>query len=100
MKLTLRLFVIVVAIAASLHAQDISGIWQASIGNAKEHHRLILQIDKDLGSTAKLYLIDDSPDGFLLSSFSQRGTQISFDLPDLKISYKGTVSSDGNSMDG
>jgi pimeloyl-ACP methyl ester carboxylesterase len=107
MKLALRIFVVLAAVAPSIYsqdisrAQDISGVWQATIGNAKEHHRLILQIDKaEDGWKATLYLIDDSPDGFPLPTLTQSGNEISFELQDLHISFKGTLGADGKSIAG
>jgi len=102
MKYVIRLFIALLVIASSLHAQDISGAWQTTIGNAKEHHRLILQIDKadDGGWKAMLYLIDDTADGLSLAPFTQNGAEISFDQPELKFSYKGTLSPDGKSISG
>lgn len=101
MRAALRLLVFLVAIP-SLQAQDISGAWQATAGSAKEPHRMVLDIDKadDGGWKAMLYLIDDSPDGFLLPSFTQKGVEIAFNLPDLELSYKGTLSPDGKSITG
>jgi pimeloyl-ACP methyl ester carboxylesterase len=98
----IALAVFVAMIATSLYAQDISGPWQATFGDAKGNHRLILDLDKsgDAGWKAMLYLIDDRPDGFPLPSFSQTGSAITFDLPDLKISYKGNLSSDSKSVAG
>lgn len=102
MKLVLRLLVVLVATAPSLHAQDISGAWQAAVGKAKDRHRLILDINKadDGAWKAMIFLIDDSPNGFLLPSFTQTGAELAFALPDLKISYKGSLNPDGKSIAG
>ena len=102
MKFAFRLLAVLLVVAPLLHAQDLSGVWQATVGSAKEHHRLILDISKtEEGSLkAEFYLIDDSPDGFPLPSFTQKGAEVSFELPDLKISYKGTLAPDGNSIAG
>lgn len=97
MKYIFSFLALLIAIPSTLRAQDISGAWQATIGSAKERHRLVLQIDRadEEAWKARFYLIDDSPDGFPLPSFTQTGTDIAFDLPELKISYKGTLSTDG-----
>jgi len=63
---------------------------------------MILQIGKaeDGDLRGVVYLIDDSPNGFVLPLVSQNGSALSFELPELKLSYKGIVSSDSASISG
>jgi hypothetical protein len=91
MKFAIRQLALLLLAAPLFHAQDLSGAWQATVGDAKEHHRLILDISKaeEGDSKAEFYLIDDSPDGFSVPSFTQEGTGVSFELPDLKFRTRG-----------
>jgi pimeloyl-ACP methyl ester carboxylesterase len=93
---------LLVLFTSSLKAQDISGDWQGTAGTGKERQRIILHVDKtdDSGWKATLFAIDVQPDGIPVTSITQQGSTIAFSIPELKIRYKGTVSSDGSSIAG
>jgi hypothetical protein len=63
---------------------------------------VILQIASadDGGWKAQFFSIDQSADGMPLSSFGQQGSEISFSISEIKLSYKGTLSADGKSIVG
>jgi non-heme chloroperoxidase len=102
MKLRLCLLAILFAVTTSLSAQDIAGSWQGTLGKGKSRLRVVLQIEKggDGGWTAQFFSIDESPDATPLDTFMQKGPEISFSIPEIKLSYKGTLSADGNSIVG
>jgi len=88
--------------SCAVNAQDFAGSWQSSVGTNTDRHRLVLQLRKDPeGELAGVfYLIDDSPDGLRLMSVTQQGDHLAFEVPELKITYKGVLSSDGNTIAG
>jgi pimeloyl-ACP methyl ester carboxylesterase len=96
---TISLFVLVVP---SLWAQDVSGDWQGTGGTGKGRQRIILHVDKADGGgwKATLFAIDIQPDGIPVASITQQGSTVAFSIPELKIRYKGTFSSDGTSIVG
>jgi hypothetical protein len=91
-----------VLMTSSLTAQDLSGDWQGAGGTGKERQRMILHVDKadDGGWKATLFAIDIQPDGIPVTSITQHGSTVAFSIPELKVSYKGTVRSDGASIVG
>ena len=88
--------------SCAVNAQDFAGSWQSSVGSKTDRHRLVLQMRKDAeGDLAGVfYLIDDSPDGLRLKSVTQQGDHLAFEVPELKITYKGVLSSDGKTIAG
>jgi pimeloyl-ACP methyl ester carboxylesterase len=93
---------LLVLMASSLQAQDISGDWQGAINTKKDHLRVILHVDKadDGGWKATFFSIDQDSDGIPVTSITQQGGDVAFSIAELKLSYKGTVSSDGRSIVG
>jgi hypothetical protein len=102
MKRIFYTIAMLVLLTFSLQAQDISGDWQGAIGAGKGRLRLILQIDKasDGGWRALLFSIDQGRDGIPVDSITQQGAEVAFSIAELKLTYKGTVSSDGRSIVG
>ena len=102
MKRLLCIFVLLLAVPATLHAQDIAGDWQASIGSGKGRLRAILAVDKaqDGSWKAKLFSIDQGADGMPVDSITLHGSEIAFSMPEIKLSYTGTISADGKSIVG
>jgi pimeloyl-ACP methyl ester carboxylesterase len=102
MKRVFYTVALLILLASSLRAQDISGDWQGAGGSGKERERLILHVDKadDGGWRATLFPVDEQADGIPVTLIEQQGSTIAFSIPELKISYKGTVSSDGKSIAG
>ena len=95
-------FLLLAIAAPSLCAQDLLGAWQGEIGKGKDRLRAVLEIEKaDDGSwKAQFFSIDQGADGMPLDSFAQQGSEISFSIPEIKLSYKGTLSTDGKSIVG
>lgn len=87
--------------AGSLSAQDISGDWQGKL-NAGKELRTILKISKSETGELKatLYSIDQTPNGMAVSSIAFDGSHLSFSISDLGLSYRGTLSADGQSISG
>lgn len=104
MKQMLYMFPLIALFAASpARAQDFSGSWQTTIDVSKtEHHRLVLQIRKDSDGDpgATFFMIDDSPDGLPVRTLTQHGGELAFAVPELKISYKGTLGASGKTLVG
>ena len=102
MKRVLCSIVLLVWMVLPLRAQDISGDWQGRLGSGKGSLRLILHVDKaeDGAWTAKFFSIDQVAEGIPVTSITRQGSIVSFSIKDLKIAYKGTVTSDGQSMAG
>ena len=93
---------LLVLLTSSLKAQDISGDWQGTGGTGKERQRIILHVEKanDGGWKATLFAIDIQPDGIPVTTITQQDSAVVFSIPELKISYRGTVSPDGTSIVG
>jgi pimeloyl-ACP methyl ester carboxylesterase len=91
-----------VSMTSSLNAQDISGDWQGAINTKKDRLRVILHVDKadDGGWKSKFFSIDQGSDGIPVTTITQQGAEVAFSIADLKLSYKGTVSSDDRSIVG
>lgn len=102
MKYLLCFLALLFGIPATLRAQDISGDWQGAIGSGKGRLRVILHIDKaeDGGWKAKFFSIDQGADGMPVDSITQHGSEVAFSMPDIKLSYKGTISTDVKSIVG
>ena len=102
MKRNFCTIALLVLLASSLKAQDISGDWQGAGGTGKERQRIILHVEKadDGGWKATLFAIDIQPDGIPVTTITQQDSTVVFSIPELKISYKGIVSPDGTSIVG
>lgn len=102
MKRLLCFVALLFAIPSALCAQDISGDWQGAIGSGKDRLRAILHIDKaeDGGWKATFFSIDQGADGMPVHSITQRGPEVTFSMPEIKLSYTGTLSPDGKSIVG
>lgn len=103
MKNFLSVFLVALLSAGfELQAQNFAGSWQTAVGPKTDRHRLVLQLEKDIDGdlTGTFYLIDDGPDGLPLKSVTQQGDHLAFEVPDLKITYKGVLSSDENVIAG
>jgi pimeloyl-ACP methyl ester carboxylesterase len=94
--------VMLVLMTSALRAQDISGDWQGTLGSGKDSLRLILHVDKAEagGWKAKFFSIDQGADGMPVTTITQVGAVVAFAMPELKLTYKGTVAADGASIVG
>jgi len=98
---------VVVLSGSSLYAQDISGDWQGILkGSAQGGDlRLVLRIGKnDRGDwSAMFYSINQGTaglDGAAVTSLALQGQDLKFSIPDLRATYEGKLSADGNSIKG
>ena len=93
---------ILILMTPALQAQDISGDWQGALGTGKDRLRIVLHVDKDVdgGWKATVFSIDQGPDGIPVTSITQHGAEVSFSIAALKLSYKGRISSDTESIVG
>src|SRR5215469_2710894 len=88
--------------STSLHAQDkdITGIWQGTL-QAGKGLRTLLKITKDDGKLkAVMYSIDQGGQPIPLSSISLQGTNVTFDIKSLDVTYTGTLNSEANAIAG
>lgn len=82
-------------------APNLSGNWQGTLPAGKGL-RLVLQVaaTDTGGGSGMLYSIDQSPDGIGISSLTFQGSALKFAIPAIAAAYEGTVSADGNSIQG
>ncbi len=53
-----------IVMAATLHAQDVTGKWQGTLGSGKQALRLILDVAKPDGGSRKAFLVSVDQGGF------------------------------------
>jgi pimeloyl-ACP methyl ester carboxylesterase len=94
---------------ASLQAQDISGVWQGTLGEGPRKIRFVVRIAKGESATkpwtGTFFSIDQSPDwwaGGTLESITLEGRAIQFKLQNAAAngSFEGTLDPDGASITG
>jgi len=88
-----------------LSAQDLTGDWQGTLGDAPRQLRVVLHIEKTESSSWKATLasIDQTPDwgaGMPIDSVTVEGTSVKLAIAALRGSYDGTIAADGNSIVG
>ena len=93
---------LLLTIAATLSAQNLSGYWEGKIGITKTDSLTVgLQIDYQ-GDT--LYAELDSPDQYFtgqpVSGLTFADSAIAFRVPDFGLNYEGTLSADGQRFTG
>src|SRR5260370_21285017 len=100
-SMRLLIALVVLLLTTILPAQDISGSWQGPLKTGKDL-RCILQVEKDGkgGWKAKFYSIDQSTDSMPASSFSFQDATIKFAIDQVRGSYEGKLSPDGNTITG
>src|SRR5262245_20042250 len=86
-------------------AQDLTGDWQGTLGEAPRQLRLILHIEKGAGSAWKATLasIDQSPDwgaGMAVDTLTVEGTSVKVAVASVRGTFDGTLAADGNSIAG
>ena len=89
-------------LAASVYAQDITGIWQGTLHSRPQDQRLVLRIGKNDagGYRALLYSIDQSPDPVPADSVVLEGANLKLAFSLVGFSYEGKLSPDGSSIAG
>ena len=87
-----------------LSAQDLTGDWQGTLGEAPRQLRIILNITSDGAAwKATLASIDQSPDwgaGIPVDAVTVNGNSVKFTVAALHGTYDGTLAADGNSIAG
>ena len=103
-----RLICCVVALAGSasgLFAQSFTGTWQGAlkIPQAKNGElRIVMKIETSEKDklAAEFYSIDQNPTPLKAESVRTSGQEIKINIPTLNGTYEGTLSSDGNTING
>jgi non-heme chloroperoxidase len=91
----------VALLGSTLYAQDITGDWQGTLKTGAGL-RIILHIVKgdNGGWNAMMYSIDQTPDGIKVNSFTLVGSDLKFSVDQVRGSYEGKLSADGDSIAG
>jgi non-heme chloroperoxidase len=100
---TLWVYVLAILFAGSLHAQDITGNWQGTITSSQgKPFRMVLQVTHDDSGElkAKIYSIDQGPEGDWVDSITVQDPTVRFVVGMIQLSYEGKLSPDGNSITG
>lgn len=86
---------------SQIPAPSLAGTWQGTLHVGKSL-RIVLHISPDGQASWKgeLISVDQAPTPIALSSISLNGTDFSFAVSAYSIKYHGTVSADGNSIQG
>src|ERR1700677_4742469 len=83
---------------SALHAQDLTGNWQATL-KASRDLRMILVVSKEDGRLqAKLYSIDETAQPFRVSSISQDGSTVKFAIDLNGTTYEGKMNAGNNAI--
>lgn len=83
------------------HAKgDIAGDWQGTLEAGKSLRTIVRIAKADKGWTAKFYSIDQTPQPIPVSSTTVDGSTVKFTVDIVGGSYEGTLSADGNSING
>src|SRR5215831_2170725 len=91
--------------ASGLYAQGFMGTWQGilKVPQAPNDERIVIKIeasDKEDRLTAQYYSIDQNPTPVKAESVKTSGQGIKINIPTLNGNYEGTLSSDGNTING
>jgi non-heme chloroperoxidase len=100
---TLWVCVFAIVIAVSLHAEDITGNWQGTITPPQgAPRRMVLRvIHDDSGALkARIYSIDQGPEGDWVDSIKVQDSTVTFVVGMLQLSCEGKLSPDGNVITG
>src|SRR5688500_2430374 len=103
--MTFRFFALMTVLlgsAATLSAQDLEGTWQGTLSNAANPVRLVLKISKaaDGRFEGQLFAIDQGAQPRTMSAISLDGRVVKWKVDALSASYEGTLTADGNAMNG
>ncbi len=96
-------YLLVILFAGALHAQDITGNWQGTLTPTQGSPlRIVLQVTRDASRLlkAKIYSIDQGPEGNQVDSIILKNSTVKFVLGMIQGSYEGRLSLDGNSING
>ena len=76
------------------------GIWLGTLGAGKDALRLQLHLKVGSGGNCTLDSLDQDAEGIPCGNVQINGNKLSFDVPDVKGKYKGTLSADGKTLTG
>ncbi len=96
-------YLFAILFAVTLHAQDITGNWQGTLSPPQGSPlRIVLQVTRDASQAlkAKLYSIDQGPEGNRIDSITMQDSTVKFELGMIHGSYVGKLSPDSNSITG
>jgi len=88
---------------SALRAQDISGVWQGTLAiDSTAQRRVVLKVEKGAHDRLKatLYSIDEGPEPYPVTSITRDGSIVKFSIKSRELAYTGTLSRDGNSING
>ena len=95
--------VLAIVIAGCLRARDITGNWQGTITSPQgKPLRMVLQVIRDESGElkARIYSIDQGPEGDWVDSITVQDSTVKFVVGMLQLSYEGKLSTDGNVITG
>jgi alpha/beta hydrolase fold len=100
-KMLLAIIAVAMLLGGTLNAQDIAGDWQGTL-KIGDGLRIILHIVKgdNGGWNGVMYSIDQSTDGIPVSSLTIQGSDLKFSVQQIRGSFEGKLSPDGNSIAG
>lgn len=88
--------------AGLLHAQEIAGTWQGTLGAGEKKQRMVLKIERASDDVLKgsVYNIDQSSDPTPATTLSFSGSTLKITVDPMRASYEGTLSADGKTITG
>ena len=100
-RVLLRAASLLILLSAALHAQSITGAWQATLP-APASQRIVIKIDKPPDGILHggLIHIDTGPEGLPLTNVVLAGSDVTIEQAFGGVSFKGKLSPDGKSIDG
>jgi non-heme chloroperoxidase len=96
-------FVLAIAVAGCLCAQDITGSWQGTITTPQgTPHRIILRVihGDSVAFKARIYSIDQDFTGDWADSIAVQDSTVRFKVGMLELAYEGKLSADGQTITG
>ena len=85
-----------------MFAQDLGGTWQGTLTAPNGQTRIVLQITRaaDGRFDGQLFAIDQGAQPRTMSAISLEGRVVKWKVDALSATYEGTLTSDGNAMNG
>src|SRR5215207_1426915 len=87
---------------AALFAQELAGTWQGTLSTPVSQIRIVLKITRaaDGSFEGQLFSIDQGAQPRTMSAISLEGRVVKWKVDALSATYEGTVTSEGNVMNG
>src|SRR5688500_20217960 len=98
----LALITVVVWSSAAVFAQDLAGTWQGTLSTPEAQIRIVLRITRaaDGRFEGQLFAIDQGAQPRPMSAISLDGRVVKWKADALSATYEGTLTADGNAMNG